>query len=113
MEYDIIELSRLRLVDGLQGFVEALQGEQVGAQVLVWGDDIRSEALSLAHYLCRLLVPPLGRVHGAQTIEKTSVARIVLNELLVRLDDFIELPSYRRIVIRTNHQAFPFAGVLP
>ncbi len=41
VEYEIIQFSRLRFVDDLPRFVEALQGEQAVAKVCVGGDIIR------------------------------------------------------------------------
>ena len=57
--YEIIQLSHLRLLDGLPCFAEALQGEQAVGNVFVRAHIIRGEAEAFAAGLRALLVLPL------------------------------------------------------
>ena len=66
MENEIIQFSRLCLLDDLPHFLEALQGEQAVAEVLIWADIIRGEAQAFAMRLRGLLILPQRGVHVAQ-----------------------------------------------
>src|SRR6266853_2243384 len=48
VEYEIIQFSRLRLLNDLPRFIEALQGEQAVDKIGVGGNIIRGEAEALA-----------------------------------------------------------------
>jgi len=65
VEYEIIKLPRLRLLDCLSGLGEALQGEEVIAEVDTGAHVIGCEAKGLAGHLYRLLILSLLRVHEA------------------------------------------------
>src|SRR3989442_1505751 len=92
VEYVNIQFSRLRLLDYLSGFVEALQGKQAVDKINVWGHIIRGKAEALAIRLHRLLILSLRGVYVAQ-IEMCSVlSRVARNLLLKRLCRFIQFP---------------------
>src|SRR2546427_2832221 len=113
VEYVNIQFSRLRLLDYLPHFIEALQGKHGVDKVYVWGRIIWGEAEALAIRLASLLILPLPAVHVAQ-IEMCSVlSRVVRNLLLKRLRRFIQFPGYIRIVVGGDGQLFPLTGMLP
>ena len=113
MEYDVIQFSRLRFVDDLPRFVEALQGDQTVAKVFVGGNTIRGEAEALAIRLRSPLILSLRSVHVAQIEMCSGFSRVALNLLLKRLGCFIQFSSDTRIVLGGDHQLLPFAGMFP
>ena len=68
VEYAIIQFSRLRLVDDLPRFVEALQGKGVVGEIRVRTHTIRRKAQGLPRDLRGLLILPLCGVHFAQIV---------------------------------------------
>src|SRR5262245_28219268 len=58
VEDDIIQFSRLRLLDDLPRFAEVMQGEQAVAEVLIWADIIRVKAEACSMRLRGLLILP-------------------------------------------------------
>ncbi len=68
VENEIIQFSRLRLVDDLPRFVEALQGKGVVGEIDVRIDMIRRKAQGLPSDLRGFLILPLCGVHDAQIV---------------------------------------------
>ncbi len=113
VEYEIIQFSRLRLVNDLPRFVETLQGKGVVGEIGVQSCLIRCKAHGLPRDLRSFFILPLFAVHDAQIDIRSGCPRVALNLLLIRLGRFIQFPGYTRIVVGGDRQLFPLAGMFP
>src|SRR5579871_451149 len=111
VEYEIVQLSSLRLLDDLPCIVESLQGEQAVGEILIRDDTIRREAEAFAICIRWLLVLPLRGVHVAQTKRRGEVPRVALDPFPIRLYSFLQFPGYQLIVVGRDRQLFRLAGM--
>jgi hypothetical protein len=113
VEYEIIQFSRLYLVDDLPRFVKALRGKSQVREIYVNGCHIRCKAQTLLQGLRGFLILPLRGVHVAQIAIRSVFPRVTLNHLLIRLRGFIQFSGYIQVVVGGDLQLFSLAGMFP
>src|SRR6266566_3953370 len=90
--------------------VDALQGEEVVAEILVGSHIVGREPEGLASRLDSLLILPYLPVNDAHVEVGPVISGIAFNLLLKRLCRFVQFSSDTPIIRRGDEQLFPFAG---
>ncbi len=113
VQYEIIHLSRLRLVDDLPRFVKMLQGKSEVGEIDVRSCSLRRKAHGLPRDLHSFLILTLLSAENAQTVVRTGIPRVALNHLFICLGRLIQFSGYILEVVGSDAQLFPLAGVFP
>jgi hypothetical protein len=104
VEFQVIQLSRLRLANNLPGFVEALQGHGVVGEILVENSRRRSQAHGLLGQLESLFVLALFGVDQAPIVVGLGFAWVIINLLLIGLSRFVQFSGDIAIVGGDNRR---------
>src|SRR6202035_3730145 len=99
MQYENIQLSRLRAVNALPRFVETLQGKCEVSEIGVRSYTIRRKAKSLPCNFRGFFILPLFAAHQAPIAVGPEVPRVALNHFLICRDRFIQFAGYLPVVL--------------
>ncbi len=112
MKQEVIQLLRVRLLNGLLGLVEVLQSKKAVGKIRIRGGVVRSKTETLVVSFRGFLVLSQLRVRISQIKMRPKLPRVILNRLLIRLYGFIQLPADAQIIIGADVEFFTLAGMV-